>query len=392
MSSRRHVQRERRRTERELDEAKAALAAGEPHLALRIGRRARDAGSMNPRILVEFARLAIACGAGDEAEPALRRVLAMAPNHVGAHFTLAELLWAGGHHRAAASLMERAVRMSPLDRDLAARLQAWRAQRPDAFADELEAAAEPAAAALPPPSARFAPFDPDAAGLAVRDAGAVRLPGLLTAAECNDLRAGVAAAAPWLDRDEVWALLPGRVHGRWCRQLPPWLQTLREHAYSFAAGVANRLRTELPPHRHQPRRPPWPYADLPATFAAWQRHEPQHRGPRPKVRVLELAPGAELPGPGVDGPVVDRRSFPLRLAVDLGPGDGAVGLLALLDDRPGRKVHGKTFPARAGDGILFAARERFDRVGGLYGLQRVRWRFGPVGVQRWVLELPFDDA
>lgn len=389
MSSRRHVQRERRRTERELDAAKAAFAAGKPHLALRIGRRARDAGSMNPRVLVEFARLAITCGAADEAEPALRRVLAMAPNHVGAHRTLAELLWADGRHRAAAGMMERAVHMSPLDRELAARLQAWRTAVPDAFGEE------PAAPEVPPPPpapARLLPFDAARAALALRDAGAVRLPGLLTAAECDDLRAALAAGAPWLDRDEVAALVPGRVHGRWCRELPPWLRELREHAYTFAAGVANRLRTELPPHRHQPRRPPWPYADVPPTLAAWQQREPEHCGPRPGVRMLALDPAAELPGPGIDGPRIDRRSFPLRLAVDLGPGDGEVGLLALLDDRPGRKVHGKTFATRAGDGLLFAARERFDRVGGLYGLQRVRWRLGPGGVERCVLELSFDDG
>jgi len=437
--TRRRVQRQRRRTERELDEAFAAYERGELGLALRIGRRAQQAGSMNPRVQLDFAELAVLCGEVREAEEVLRAAVAATPVFTAGHVALAELLWRAGRRRAALHALERAVGMAAGDAGLAAKLAQWRVEAPEAV-DEVAGgeAGGGVGVAVAPEFARTRRWAaPELADQFVEH-GAVRLAEFLAAQEIARLHADYAAEVEAFDREERWAGAPAEVRGRYWRELPGWLVEVREAGYALAAAVAAELRARLGhedgvAERAKGRPGPWPAAAVPATWAGWRGREVQFASPRPFVRMVWVAAGAGLVGPER----VDRRAFPLRLAVDLGDGevgggDGGGGAsLVLTDVRPGRKVHERGCPSRCGDALLFAARERLDRVGGVLGLQAVRWRVvggargcpsrcgdallfaarerldrvgGVLGLQavrwrvvggargRWVLDVPFDDG
>jgi hypothetical protein len=366
--SRRHVQRERRRTEKALDEAFIALENGEPLLALRIGRRAREAGSMNPRILLDFAELAAVCGERREAEDTLRALLAATPGFAAAHAALAELLWGMGRQRAAVQELERAVELLPGDARAVARLQEWRNQLGEVPSD-------PEPAETPPPCALLEHCDVTALGDAFADTGAALVERLVAPTDVQRLLASYREPGAEFDREDGWA---SGVRGRYFRELPQWLAALRDDAYQLAVGVASSGLGRLGSGRG---------GDLPATLSAWRRREPQFASPRPHLRVLCCEPGGWL-----TGPVVDRGAFPLRLLVDLGPGPDPVSSLRLADRRPGRKVRERAFQTRSGDALLFPARERLDRVGGVFGLQAIGWSIGAAEGPRWLLDLPFDDG
>ena len=89
-------------------------------------------------------------------------------------------------------------------------------------------------------------------------------------------------------------------------------------------------------------------------------------------------------------------SFPIQLAVTLGPrsaaaGDGAEFLVG--DVRPGkRKSKVVELAPGIGDGVLFCTRDRLVRVGGVYGLQPVRHGTRPLlAGRRYTLGVPFHD-
>lgn len=363
------MQRERRRTEKALDEAFAALETGEPVLALRIGRRAREAGSMNPRILLDFARLAVACGERREAEDTLRALLATTPGFAAAHAALADVLWQAGRQRAALHELEQAVALAPEDGRAAARLQEWRS-----LVGSAPLEAEPADPA-PPPSARLARCNVGALAEAFVASGAALAGALVEPDEVRRLVALYDEPAVEFDREDGWA---SGVRGRYFRELPDWLAALREDAYRLAVGVLDLVQGRLGPR---------PGGPLPATLAGWRRREPQFASPRPHVRVLRCEPGGWLAGP-----TADRGAFPLRLLVDLGPDTAPATTLRIADRRPGRKVRERTFQTRAGETLLFPARERLDKVGGVFGLQAIGWSIGAGEGPRWLLDLPFDDG
>lgn len=389
--SRKHVHRDRRRTDRALDDAFAALERGELVLAMRIGRRAHEAGSMNVRIGFDFARLAAACGEPKEAENALRSILAAVPGLAEARELLAELLWQAGRRKVAVAELAKVV-AGGADVRTRERLEAWRAE----VGAEDGAAAVAVADAAPELPERWRRFDVPAGAAEFVDHGAILLRGLCTADECRALRADWEAGADPFDREDRMG--EGDAHGRFFLHLPGWVGELRDGGYGFAARLGNELRRLLLAGRTggggaggtgaEPPSGPWPSTPLPGTLAAWRTKEPRFASPRPFVRVLRVGAGGMVPGPAV----VERGAFPLRLLVDVGEAvvPAAERLLVLADHRPGKKVRERGFAMQPGDGVLFAARDRFDRVGGVLGLQAVRWRV--VGGERRVLDVPFDDG
>jgi hypothetical protein len=371
--SRRHVQRDRRRTEREMEEAFAALARGERPLALKIARRARAAGGMNPRILLDHAEIARGCGEDDEAETSLREAIARAPTFAAAFAALADLQHARGKWPQAVRLLGRAVELEPGDAGRIAQLAAWREQLPPepAGMDVAVAEVEPVPAM---------PVDVEAARSGLLRAGHCVLPAVLAASECSRWRAAFAADDAALDR--ATRLAGDGENGDGESATARWFLTpvdaeiaaLQARLYLAARALADGLRTVL-------GEPP----AFPPTFAGWQR---QRGGPgRTAARIVHVPAGASASPERT----ADRRAFPLRAVIDLGPGMDAAMTLRVLDVRPGRKVRQSVVATRLGDCALLCCRERLQQVGGADGLQLVAWAFGPAAAARWLLDLPFDD-
>jgi hypothetical protein len=364
ITTNRHRRRDRRRTETTLEEAFAALDRGERELARKLSLRARTDGGMNVRVLHDHAALMLALGDFDEAEDALRAAIALAPNYADAFAALAALQAQRGKWPSAARLQQKVVELKPHDERAAASLREY----------ETAAAAEPAPAepAGEAPqelwnlSARARALDLAALCTALVAHGHATAP-LLTAAECAELRRTFAADAPGLDRFETLDA------ARWRHFLiPPPLPvaSLRTALFAPAAALANAQCHQL---GDEPR--------FPESWSRWRGAAVD----RSTSRWVDLAAGAQTPADRTD----DRRAFPLRAVIDLGPGDAAE-TVAVLDQRPGRKVRASRARSRAGDVVFCAWRERLCAVAGVFGLQLVRYQLGPVPAERQLLDLDFD--
>jgi hypothetical protein len=365
ITTHRHRRRDRRRTEATLEQAFAALDRGQRELARKLSLRARTDGGMNVRVLHDHAELMLALGDLDEAEDALRAAIALAPIYVDAFAALAALQAQRGKWPAAARLQQKVVELKPHDERAAASLREYEAAA--AAADP--APAEPAGEApqeIWNLSARARALDVDALRTALIAHGHATAP-LLTAAECAELRQTCAADAPGLDRVEI------RDAARWRHFLiPPPLPvaSLRAALFAPAAALANAQCQQL--------------GDEPRFPDSWSRWRGAAEG-RSTSRWVELAARAQTLADRID----DRRAFPLRGVIDLGPGDPAE-TVAVLDQRPGRKVRASRARSRAGDVVFCSWRERLCAVAGVFGLQLVRYRLGPVPAERQLLDLDFD--
>ena len=369
--SRKHVHRDRRRTDKTMDEAFVALERGETVLALRLARRAREAGAMNPRILFDHATIALRVDEVAEAEDSLRAAIAQAPGFTAAFSALAELQWRADKRPAALRLIERACELDPADARAAGLLWQFRELAPEL------AAPAPVVVEPLPITARTENLDLVVLAAALVARGHAVLSALLSPVEAAATR-NMLASAHELDREiAVGDSRAAQARYRWFLELPPLVADLQAELYARCAQFGDRLAGTLGSDRR-----------LPATIAAWRRHRDRDAGHRPGARVVQL------PANGVLGPeiVTDAKAFPLRVLIDLGPGDGEVTALTLMDQRPGRKVAASTAATRPGDAVVFGQRERLARVGGVFGLQRVAWSLGPVASERWLLDLPFDDV
>ena len=363
INTHRHRRRDRRSTEATLEQAFAALDRGEPELARKLALRARTDGGMNVRVLHDHAELMLALGDLDEAEDALRAAIALAPNYADAFAALAALQAQRGKWPTAARLQRKVVELKPHDERAAASLREY-----EAAAAAEPAPAEPAGEAPPELwnlSARARVLDVAALLTELIAHGHATAP-LLTAAECAELRQTCAADAPGLDRVETLDA------ARWRHFLiPPPLPiaALRAALFAPAAALANAQCRQL--------------GDEPRFPDSWPRWRGGAAG-RSTSRWVDLASG-ETRADRTD----DRRNFPLRAVIDLGPGDAAE-TVAVLDQRPGRRVRASRARSRAGDVVFCCWRERLCAVAGVFGLQLVRYQLGPVPAQRQLLDLDFD--
>lgn len=326
---------------------------------------------MNPRILFDHATIAMLADELAEAEDSLRAAIAQAPRFAAAFVALAELQWRANKRPAALRLIEHACELDPADARAAALLRQFRDQAPEM------ATPPPIVEEPPPPLSRTERLEPAVAAEALVARGHAVLAGLLSPAAAAALRVDLAMANE-LDRAlAVGAPRSGQGSYRWFLELPPLVADLQAELYVRCAQLGDRLAMALGSDRR-----------LPSTIAAWRRHRGRDAGHRPGARVVRLLAGGRLDA----DPVTDVKAFPLRVLIDLGPGDGAATTLTLTDQRPGRKVTATTAATAPGDAVVFGQRERLARVGGVYGLQRVGWSLGPVASERWLLDLPFDDV
>lgn len=356
-----------------LDEAFAALDRGESELARKLALRARHDGATNPRVLHDHALLMRELGDLEAAESALRAAIGVAPNYADAFAALAELQAFHGKWEAAARLQARVVELTPDDAAAVAQLAALRERLPPApaSAPPADAGPEPAVWGL---AARVEGLDLAALDRELVQHGHAAARALLSVGECAELRALCSSAdGAGLDRIEVVDdASAGRCRWRHFLVPPPLpIAALRAALFAPAAALANEQRRRVGDHERLPRiHARWPRAQLGRATSRW----------------LELPPQGFAATARAD----DRRAFPLRVVIDLGPGPGAEDTVAIVDQRPGKKVRTTRARTRPGDVLFTVQRERLSAIAGLFGLQLVRYGIGPVRGSRQLLDLDFD--
>jgi len=212
--------------------------------------------------------------------------------------------------------------------------------------------------------------------------GILRLPALLSAAECAEL-AGF-WSRPELFRSTVDMARHGFDRGTYryfTYPLPDRVQALREALYPPLAAVANRWAALWDDSNARPESlQPW----LDQCHAAGQR--------RPTPLLLRYGPGdynclhRDLYGSMV---------FPLQLTILLSePGrDFEGGEFAVVEQRPRRQSRVEVVPLRQGDAVIFAVNERPER--GARGWSRATLRHGVSEIrsgERFALGIIFHDA
>jgi hypothetical protein len=324
---------------------------------------------MNPRVLHDHAELMRELGDLEEAEDALRAAIALAPNFAAAFAALASLQAHAKKWAAAARLQARVVELRPGDAHAGVLLAEYLGNVAPAPVAEVEPehVGPPEVWDLP---ARTAALDVRVLAESLAQRGYAAAP-LLTPAECQELRELCAGDGPGLDR-----ILASDADGR-CRWrhflVPPPLPVaaLRAALFGPAAALANLERQRLRDA-----------ADFPTTHASW----PRARLGSSTSRWVELTEG----GFAAMARAGDRRSFPLRAVLDLGPGDAPADTVLVQDQLPGRKKKQSAGRSRSGDVVFVEQRERIAQVGGVFGLQPVRYGLGPVRAARQLLDLDFD--
>ena len=327
---------------------------------------------MNVRVLYDHATLMRELGDLDEAEDALRAALALAPNYADAFAALAALQAQRGKREAAARLQQKVVELRPHDRHAEALLHDYRAEvRPEPPSPpEPEPAPAPVVWGL---AERVGALDLQALTAKLVQQGHASA-ALLTPAECAELRQLCSAADDHgFDRaDQVDDAAAGRCRWRHFLVPPPLpIAALRAALFAPAAQLANE----------QGRRVGGAVA-FPTLHERWQRS----RLGRSTSRWVELP----VAGFAATARADDRRAFPLRAVLDLGPDRTAAETVAVVDQRPGKKVRTTRARTRPGDVVFVVQRERLSAVAGVFGLQMVRYGLGPVAVARQLLDLDFD--
>ncbi|MBK8975875.1 MAG: tetratricopeptide repeat protein [Planctomycetes bacterium] len=434
MTSQKKRNRARRQVERTMSDAFDALERGEQALALKLGRRAIEAGHVNPRIWNDHGRLALACGLDAEAADCFRQALQLAPTFADALANLAAVQASLGRCEEAVRLARRAVELAPEEpryREALARFEHDRGAPAPAAVEPL-----PAAEREPPRGELTARHDWD--GLAeqvVRHGAAVVrelcdpdcVASLASLWDSDAVRHGLVERHARVGHDAARdAAGPGDRRGdpplggppvgdpptsgpagdehvlhdastelRMLRgPLPAPLDAMRRELYGRAADVASCIDAAL--HRER----------------TWPRTLERHLGldggldggldsnlgsdirsgraasAWPLVWLARLGDGAGVHPVSIDSP---RAAFPLAFALDLG-GGGNGGELFIDDLRPGRKLRRRAFRTRVGDALLYSVAERVVTVGGHAGLQRIATGRSPAtGGERLFLELRFDD-
>jgi Flp pilus assembly protein TadD len=90
-----------------------ALEEGNPDLAVKEARQAKDLSEGNPVVWSDYGLILFRAGEEKEAELALRNAILLAPSYVDAYVHLAQLLAARGRTRQAAKYQRRAVELKP---------------------------------------------------------------------------------------------------------------------------------------------------------------------------------------------------------------------------------------------------------------------------------------
>lgn len=380
MSSQKQRNRARRRAEKLMDTALAAVHDGRLIKAERNSLQAIEIGRVNPRLWLDHGRVMRAVGKMDEATEAVRQAIALAPKYAEAFAELASMQAGLGKLAQALRLQTRAVELAPKDKAMREGLATFAAQLP-ADGGPVDAGA-PEAAAPPDLHPRFARYDALQLDEELRQTGMVHLPDLLDPEECAALR------ACWEDEDlfEHTRSLDSEEAGRCSYRffhppLPPLVAELREHAYTLLAPIANGWQEDFKRSQRFPLR-----------LAEFVEQCHAHGQSRSTPILLRYPPGGfNAPHQDIAGKLV----FPFQLAVTLGPGcksQGGGGEFRLVDARHGKKARERRCATGLGDGVVFCTRERPVRIAGVLGLQPVRHGVAEVGeLERFALGIPMHE-
>ena len=341
MPSTKKRRRAKRHAEKLAEEAIEAAASGQHHLAEKLIQRALSAGPANARFWVEHARIALMRGLIGRAERAVRRALELSPGYAEAQVLLDDIAPAAAPSRP-----------EP-------------AEAP-AVAEEIIFTAR---------TDRFA-WGAIAAELAAR--GLVRVPALISTAECVALR-DLYAHDERFEHDVRIDDDRGRVEYRFFRRpLPALMLDLRREVYARLAPIVNRWNELIEDARR------WP-----STHAGFERDFQSAGHGRTSPILLRYQPGGFN---GFHRDVYGSIFFPLQMAVSLGPariGDG--GDFALIDDRPGRRKRVRAIATDIGDAVIFCTRDRLCQIAGVYARQAVMHGVQEVRVERYAVGIPFHD-
>jgi hypothetical protein len=400
MNAKKQKAKERRRAGKMAAEAWEAVEAGNLDLAEKLIRRAATTQPDNARLWNDRGLILGLRGNEREADRGFRYAIRLARDFAEPYHHLAALRARQDRLDDAVALEADAVKWAPQNAEYAERLAAYRAeadrQRQETLARlPWTESAESAAPAIEPAAGtaeaaaqwaeRLDRIDWDRLGEQLtREASAV-LPALLDPDTCAEI-------GSWFDDDSrfVKTVVMDRpdfgegVYRYFGPPIPAVVDGLRRAVYPRAARVANAWRRLLAEPEMYP--PEW------ETF-----RDVCHRAGQTKSAALLLKYG---PG-GFNALHRDLRGrvfFPLQLAVVLSPRadqdpQGFQGGEFLLCDVPERpKARRREIAAGLGDAVLFATRDRPVRVGGAYGLQRVKHGAAKVTAgTRLVLGVPFHE-
>lgn len=346
MSSRKERRKAKRRNDRLRDEAWEALAGGRIEEACRRIERVVEAWPANARSWNDRGLILERSGDLRRAVESFRHALVLAP----------------GFEEARRNLM---------------RLGAGEPETEPAPA-AAEEAVETAA------GARTRRYDWSEIEEALTRTGAALLPDLLSSEEC--LAAIALGDDPGAFEHTVRLGDRGRREAEYRffrRPLPALVQELRSELYARLAPIASGWNRMLSRDER-----------FPATLDGFLARCAAEGQTRTTPLLFRYERGAAN---DLHRDVWGRVFFPLQLAVTLGPSSaarGEGGEFVLANPRGGRKRKWKESVLRpaAGDGVVFATRERPVLVGGVHGAQPVFHGVKELrGERRFVLGLPFHD-
>jgi hypothetical protein len=231
-------------------------------------------------------------------------------------------------------------------------------------------------------AARLARIDWAGAAAALDRDGWSRLGPLLTDGECRALADGYADTARFRSTIDMAQHRFGRGQYRYfAPPLPPLVAALRHALYARLAPIANRWQAAL-----------GRAGDYPPTLAAYLERCRAAGQTRPTPLLLHYRRGDYN---CLHQDLYGALAFPLQVVVPLSrPGrDFAGGELIFAEQRPRQQSRATAVVADAGEGIVFANRER--PVAGRRGVYRAQVRHGVSTVtrgERFALGIIFHDA
>jgi hypothetical protein len=213
--------------------------------------------------------------------------------------------------------------------------------------------------------------------------GHARIPRLLSAEECRDVRALWTRPEAFRKRVNLarHGFGDGGEYQYFARPLPPLVNALRTHLYPPLAGIANGWAERL----GDPRR-------YPKSLAGLRRLCREHDQLEPTPLVLDYeAGGYNCLHQDLYGAV----AFPLQVAIGLTRAgrDHEGGAFLLVEQRPRQQSRGDAIDLGLGEAVVFPTRER--PVEGTRGPYRATVRHGVARIRRghrMTLGIIFHDA
>jgi uncharacterized protein len=233
----------------------------------------------------------------------------------------------------------------------------------------------------PAEASRVAGYDWPSIAAALDERGCAVLPRLLAPADCAALIGRYRDEASFRSRVVMARHNFGRGEYKYfAYPLPDAVAALRDALYPHLAPIANRWYETM---RLSPRFP-----DTLASFLA-RCHAAGQTKPTPLMLHYQAGDYNCL-----HQDLYGEQVFPIQATVLLSaPGDFSGGEFVLTEQRPRMQSRAEVVPLEAGDGVLFAVRER--PVAGARGSYRVTMRHGVSRVrsgERFTLGIIFHDA